>query len=51
MVAKETLHLGQTVFYGEKMERAVVDALTQTGIGLCVEDGRYVLTGYDEIYE
>lgn len=49
-VRKEDLHLGQKVFYGEKMEEAVVDALTQTGLGLCVGDGKYVVAGYGDVY-
>lgn len=50
MVQKETLHLGQRVLYGEKREEAVVDALTQTGLGLCVGDGKYVVTGYEDVF-
>lgn len=50
MVAKETLHLGQTVRYGEKREEAVVDALTQTGLGLCVGDRAYVVASYEDVF-
>ena len=50
MVNKESLHLGQNVLYGEKRESAVVDALTQTGIGLCVDANRYVIARYEDIF-
>lgn len=50
MVQKESLHLGQKVFYGEKREEAVVDALTQTGLGLCVGDRVYVVASYEDVF-
>ena len=50
MVRKETLHLGQSVLYGEKREVAVVDALTQTGLAVTVGEGRYVLCRYEDIF-
>ena len=46
---KETMHLGQTVRYGEKM--GVVDTLTQTGLALVMEDGTYVLCSYCDVAE
>lgn len=50
MVQKESLHLGQKVLYGERREEAVVDALTQTGLGLCVGDRKYVVASYEDVY-
>jgi len=50
MVQKELLHLGQKVSYGPKKEEAVVDALTQTGLGLCVGESRYVIARYEDIF-
>lgn len=50
MVQKENLHLGQNVYYGEKRELATIDALTQTGLGLCIGECRYIIAGYGDIF-
>ena len=50
MIAKETLHLGQRVLYGEHGVGAEIDALTQTGTGIKTDDGRYIICGYADIY-
>lgn len=43
---KEKLHLGQILTYDGK--RAVIDALTQSTIGLRV-GGDYVVSGYEDL--
>ena len=49
MVAKETLRLGQRVWYGDERKVAEVDALTQSSVGLILADG-YVVTEYRDVY-
>jgi len=49
MVNKETLHLGQLVLAGAKMEPAVIDGLTQTFAGVRFLSGGYEFCGYDAI--
>ena len=51
MIAKETLRLGQEVLFGISRERAVVDGLTQTFVGLVLAGGGYVYCDYSELYE
>lgn len=47
MAKKETLRLGQKVRWGLYM--GVIDALTQSTAGVVLDDGRYVLAGYEAI--
>lgn len=49
MAKKESLHLGQKVYFGENRVEAVVDALTQTTIGLVVGAG-YIIGDYKDVY-
>ena len=50
MLRKEDVRLGQRVLVGR--ERGRVDAITQSVIAVCMEDGRYVLArGEDGVYE
>lgn len=50
MVEKEQLRLGQRVLYGKRRIGARVDALTRDSCGLLLDDGRYVVTGYGEVW-
>lgn len=52
MVEKESLRLGQRVWYGAERREAVVDGLTKTvaGLELKDEEGGYVICGYSELY-
>ena len=54
MIRKDELRLGQRVWYGPEREsavEAVVDGLTSTVCGLrLVEDGRYVICEYEEVW-
>lgn len=47
---KEILHLGQRVLFGDERVEAVIDALTQTTVGLCTADGSYIIGGYEDVY-
>lgn len=49
MAKKESLHLGQKVCFGDNRQEAVIDALTQTSIGLVVGTG-YIIGGYEDVY-
>lgn len=50
MVQKETLHLGQKIFWGEGRNSGIVDALTQTGLGIALDEGGYVVARYEDVY-
>jgi hypothetical protein len=50
MIGKESLRLGQKVWFGADRREAVVDGLTMTVVGLVMADGGYVLASYDDIY-
>lgn len=50
MVAKEELRLGQRVWYGADRLGAVVDGLTQTVVGLRLDEGGYVIVRYEDVY-
>lgn len=50
MVLKEELHLGERVLYGSDRKGATVDALLQGTIGLRLDEGGYVITGYESVY-
>lgn len=50
MVEKEQLRLGQMVRYGKRKVGARVDALTQDSCGLVLDGGKYVVTGYAEVW-
>ena len=49
MVNKETLHLGQRVLVTDGQLEGVIDALTQTFVGVNIVGGGYALYDYDEI--
>lgn len=42
---KEKLHLGQSVTYDGR--RGIVDALTQSAVGLVFAEGGYAVVGWD----
>lgn len=47
MAIKETLRLGQKIRWGLFIGK--VDALTQSTVGILLDDGRYVLVGYESV--
>lgn len=49
MISKESLHLGQKVWYGAEKVEAVVDGITRTCVGLVLKDGGYILAKWEEI--
>ena len=50
MVARESLRLGQRVWYGDERVPAVVDGITVTVIGLRLESGGYVIAAVEDVY-
>lgn len=49
MISKESLHLGQHVWFGAEKREGVVDGISQTVVGLMMVGGGYVLAEWDEL--
>lgn len=50
MVAKEELHLGSHVLFGENRKAGVVDGLCLDWVGIRLENGGYVIADWEDVY-
>lgn len=51
MVAKNELHLGAHVLFGEMRLVGIVDGLCNDWVGIRLEKGGYVIANWEDVYE
>lgn len=51
MVAKNELHLGAHVLFGDMRLAGIVDGLCNDWVGIRLEKGGYVIANWEDVYE